>query len=99
MTYKRIVIGTDGSETAAVAQRAATALAKEMDAELVVTHAVDPSGFDAARAGEILRTAVEWSLAEGAKALGERRGGNPAEVLIETAKRTDADLIVLGNRG
>src|SRR5207248_966623 len=62
VTYKRIVIGTDGSETAAVAQRAATALAKEFDAELVVTHAVDPSGFDAGRAEEILKTAVGWSV-------------------------------------
>ena len=84
MTYKRIVIGTDGSETAAVAQRAATALAKEFDAELVVTHAVDPSGFDAGRAEEILKTAVGWSVVEGVRARGERRGGEPAEVLMRT---------------
>jgi nucleotide-binding universal stress UspA family protein/nitrite reductase/ring-hydroxylating ferredoxin subunit len=99
VTYKRIVIGTDGSETAAVAQRAATSLAKEFDAELVVTHAVDPSGFDAKHADQVLGTAVEWSLAEGAKARGERRGGEPAEVLIRTARESDADLIVLGNKG
>src|SRR5439155_14219695 len=99
MTYKRIVIGTDGSETAAVAQRAATLLAKEMGAELVVTHAVDPSGFDPGKAEEVVRTAVEWSLAEGAKARGERRGGNPTEVLMRTARDVDADLIVVGNRG
>jgi nucleotide-binding universal stress UspA family protein/nitrite reductase/ring-hydroxylating ferredoxin subunit len=99
VTYKRIVIGTDGSETAAVAQRAATSLAKEFDAELVVTHAVDPSGFDAKHADQVLGIAVEWSLAEGAKARGERRGGEPAEVLIRTARESDADLIVLGNKG
>ena len=67
MTYKRIVIGTDGSETAAVAQRAATLLAKEMGAELIVTYAVDPSRFDPAQADETLRTAVEWSISEGAE--------------------------------
>jgi nucleotide-binding universal stress UspA family protein/nitrite reductase/ring-hydroxylating ferredoxin subunit len=99
VTYKKIVIGTDGSETAAVAQRAATTLAKEFGSELIVTHAVDPSGFDSRHAEEVLGTAVEWSLAEGAKAQGERRGGEPAEVLIRTARETDADLIVVGNRG
>jgi nucleotide-binding universal stress UspA family protein/nitrite reductase/ring-hydroxylating ferredoxin subunit len=99
VTYKRIVIGTDGSQTAAVAQRAATSLAKEMEAELVLTHAVDPSGFDAARAEDVLEGAVAWSLAEGAKARGERRGGEPAEVLIRAAREIDADLIVVGNRG
>ena len=99
MTYKRIVIGTDGSETAAVAQRAATALAKEFDAELVVTHAVDPSGFDAGRAEEILKTAVGWSVVEGVRARGERRGGEPAEVLMRTSRDVDADLIVVGNVG
>jgi nucleotide-binding universal stress UspA family protein len=30
---------------------------------------------------------------------GVRRAGNPTEVLIETAKREEADLIVVGNRG
>jgi nucleotide-binding universal stress UspA family protein/nitrite reductase/ring-hydroxylating ferredoxin subunit len=99
VTYRKIVVGTDGSQTAAVAQRAATALAREFDAELVVTHAVDPSGYDASRAEEILNTAVEWSIAEGARARGERRAGNPAEVLVETANRNEADLVVLGNRG
>ena len=97
--YKRILIGTDGSETAAVAQRAATSLAKELEAEVVVVHAVDPSGFDAALAEEILKTAVEWSLAEGAKVRGVRRAGNPAEVIGAAAKEAEADLVVVGNRG
>ena len=42
MPYRRIVVGTDGSETAAVAVRHAATLAKSFDGELVVVTAFRP---------------------------------------------------------
>ena len=99
MTYKRILIGTDGSDTAMVAQQAATNLAKEVGAELLVTFAVDPTALDAETADAVLEYALTQAKRDGAEARGLRRGGNPAEVLIHTARREEADLIVVGNRG
>ena len=99
MTYTKIVIGTDGSETAAIAQQTAVALAKEFDAELLVTTAVDPSSPDHDVADAVLEYAVSESRRNGARARGIRRGGEPAEALVDTAKREEADLIVVGNRG
>jgi nucleotide-binding universal stress UspA family protein/nitrite reductase/ring-hydroxylating ferredoxin subunit len=99
VTYKRIVIGTDGSETAAVAQRAATVLAQECGSELVVTYAVDPYSFDASRAHAIVNEAVRQAKEDDVPARGVRRAGNPTEILIETARREEADLLVVGNRG
>ncbi|MFN2545549.1 MAG: universal stress protein [Actinomycetota bacterium] len=99
MTYRKIVIGTDGSETAAVAQQAATALARECDAELIVAYAVDPSEFDREVADAVLEYAVAQAHREKVPARGVRRGGNPGEMLVETARGEEADLIVVGNRG
>src|SRR5438132_923125 len=99
MTYKKIVIGTDGSETAAVAQQTAVALAKEFAAELVVTYAVDPWTTDPDVADAVLEYALTQARRDGATARAARRGGNPAEVLVQTARTEEADLVVVGNRG
>ena len=99
MTYKRIVIGTDGSETAAIAQQTAVALAKEFGAEVLLTYAVDPSTTDRETAEAVLEYAVTQARRDGAQARGVRRGGNPAEVLVETARSEEADLMVVGSRG
>ena len=99
MTYKKIVIGTDGSETAAVAQQAAVALAKEFAAELVVTYAVDPWTTDPDVADAVLEYALTQARRDGATARAARRGGDPAEVLVQMARTEEADLVVVGNRG
>ena len=42
MSYRRVVVGTDGSETAALAVEQAAEVAKSFDAELLIVTAFDP---------------------------------------------------------
>lgn len=49
---------------------------------------------------EILRTARVRALARGAPAVEMQLGwGDPADVIIDLARRVDADLVVVGRRG
>jgi nucleotide-binding universal stress UspA family protein len=85
--YKKIVVGTDLSETAGVATAHAAALAEKLGAELVLLHAgEDP--------GSVLK---EMGEKYGAEALAVP--GNPAEVLLTESEKLDADLLVVGSVG
>ena len=85
--YKKIAAGTDLSTTAKVATDRAAALAKRLEAELVLVHAgPDP--------GEPL---AELASQYGAEAIAEV--GNPAEVLISVVGRVGADLLAVGSVG
>ena len=99
MTYSKILVGTDGSETAMVAQHAAAVLARRCGAELVVLFAVDPTQTAPEVADEVLEIARTAAKRDGVDARVERRGGNPAEVLAEAVRQRDIDLVVVGNRG
>lgn len=85
--YKKIVAGTDLSQTAKVATDRAATLASRLGAELVLVHAGGDPGApfeELAASYGAQRTAV---------------AGNPAEVLIAEAERVDADLLVVGSVG
>jgi nucleotide-binding universal stress UspA family protein len=85
--YKKIVAGTDLSPTAKVATDRAAALARNLEADLVLVHAgTDP--------GAPLK-----ELAEGYGAEVIVEPGNPAEVLITQSGRVGADLLVVGSVG
>ncbi len=96
MAYRKIVVGTDGSATARTAVQHAAALARLQSAELVLVHAGDPSGT-AGRA--ILDEAKALPGLEGLTVQTVVEKGDPAEALIEVARREGADLIALGNKG
>ena len=110
--YKRIVVGTDGSDTAAEAVRQAAELAGAFGAELVIVHGskavivshglmagVTPDVEGMREAGEeILREAAEGAGTD-VKVRTAYREGDPAEAIIEQAEEEGADLIVVGNRG
>jgi len=84
--YKKILVGTDLSETAAIATDRAHSLASKLDAELVLVHAGrDEKELDHL-AGELGATAVV-------------RSGNPAEVLLSEVVEQQADLLVVGSVG
>jgi len=93
----KIVVGTDGSPTAGAAVTAAAELTERLGSHLLVVHAAE--GEDAAEGGEILaRTRV------GCAWLGHRVEtslvpGPPGEALVDVANVTQADLVVVGNRG
>ncbi len=115
MAYKVIVVGTDGSERAAVAVSEALALAKATGAKLHVVHAVHPAveaGYTESKTSQLtidkMRDGVEGFRAA-LLAEADRQGvaaevHNPgstdaADALITAAESFDADLVVVGNKG
>lgn len=115
MSYRTIVVGTDGSATAGRAVSAAVGLAASDGARLVVVtafHREDGKDVDAVPAD------VRWMLTDANEAEGHARAareeaaaaglgdvvvqaieGDAADKLIETATDFDADLIVVGSVG
>ena len=95
MPYKKIVVATDGSETAEHAQRVAAAIAKASHAQLVLVH-----GCSHMESGEaVIARAAEALKAEGVAPSTELHEGDPVEIVVELADRQDAGLIVIGSRG
>ena len=116
--FTRIVVGTDGSETAAEAVRQAIDLAKLAGARLSIVSAYAPvskrrvQDEQAAAPADVQhqigpREDVNLVL-EAAAALARKEGievqthpveADPAEAILNVAEQTDADLIVVGNKG
>jgi nucleotide-binding universal stress UspA family protein len=109
-----IVVGTDGSPSAAAAVRRATELATGSGAlvHLVTAYPDVPSHREritssAKRDPINLREAAESVLARAAGELEAHNvavethaeEGEPADVVIEVAQQQNADLIVVGDRG
>jgi len=115
MSYKVIVVGTDGSERAAVAVREALGLAKISGAQLHAVHMVHPAvaaGFADTRSAQFevagMREQVDKVKAqlladaerEGVSIEVHTPGGDDAaDAILSTAEAVDADLVVVGNRG
>jgi len=113
--YSKIVVGTDGSETAAAAVAHAARLAGEHGAELhVVTAFPAPSGWigvgaagvgftldDVDRADAEMKAILDQAAAScnGVKPQLHAVSDEPAAAIIATAEAEDADLIVVGSRG
>ena len=113
--FSKIVTGTDGSDTAAVAVALAAQLARQNQATLHLVVGVhnaaavavpsgganvpDPTG------GAQLRHAAQQMLervAEGVDDLDVEihiESGNPADVIVRVADEVGADLIVVGSKG
>jgi nucleotide-binding universal stress UspA family protein len=84
--YKKIVVGTDLSDTARIATDRAHLLAQKLGADLTLVHA----GRDS---DELAKLASELGARSVAHA------GNPAEVLLGEVENQDADLLVVGSVG
>jgi nucleotide-binding universal stress UspA family protein len=112
--FQTIVVGTDGSSRARVAVREAVDLARNQGARLHLVAAFSSQERHwetletTARVESVdMRQVAETVLArEGNKAQEQgvevdwsAREGDPAEVLLEAAVDTSADLIVVGNKG
>ena len=112
---RRIVVATDFSETGDHAVDAAVVLAKGFDAELDVVHAFDVplalvTPYEVAVPDNLIRdarTAARKRLeraVEGVKAKGVRATAHLAEVpaasaIVDVARESNADLVVMGTRG
>ncbi|NUS37368.1 MAG: universal stress protein [Pseudarthrobacter sp.] len=105
-----IVVGVDGSQTAKKAAESAWDLAAALGASLLVVSAFDTdrtevfgSGSDqwivsdADAAEQVARTVAE-SLGRDIPVTYTAARGRPADALIKEAVRTDARIIVVGNR-
>jgi nucleotide-binding universal stress UspA family protein len=116
--FTRIVVGTDGSESAAEAVRQAVDLAKLSSATLSIVSAFAPvskrrvqgeqSGAPADVQYEIgpredvnlvLDAAAASARKEGIEVQTHPVEGDPAEAILSVAEKTQADLIVVGNKG
>jgi nucleotide-binding universal stress UspA family protein/nitrite reductase/ring-hydroxylating ferredoxin subunit len=95
LAYRRIVVATDGSDSAETAERLAAALAGVGGARLSIAHAY--SNPD--RAKEAVARAVEIAEKEGALADVVLSTDAPDEAILTVASDTDADLIVIGSVG
>jgi len=98
MAYKTILVGTDGSETARIAENVASLLAAALSAELVILTAIT-SADDAGAAEGLLEDAAGRARRLGLDPTTRARAGEPSAVIVEDAEETAADLIVVGNRG
>jgi nucleotide-binding universal stress UspA family protein len=106
--FEKILVGTDGSDSASRAVARAVQLAASVDAELVVVHVHPPSnvGYSLAmnsipeieRGKEILRD-VERRYGGELKLRTVLREGEAAGEIIDLAEEEGVDLIVVGNKG
>jgi len=93
------VIGTDGSITAAAAQRAAMRFAKRCRASLVLVTAFEPPRISRTMARTVLENAERAALREGLEVVTELGREEPSALILGAAERHGADLVVVGNKG
>jgi nucleotide-binding universal stress UspA family protein len=92
--YRKILVGTDGSKTAAKAVDRAVDVAKASGASLTIFTAAPPTRGDKVVAAESERhkdsgVAIDTRVTD----------GEPVGALIDTARSGGYDLLVIGNRG
>lgn len=116
--YKKIIVGTDGSDTAKAAVSKAAGLALQVGAELHILSAYEPVPKAKLKSeakdvpeeyqwmvnpreevDKILEDAIASVDAPGVEIQKIEREGNPADVLLQYAEESGADLIVMGNKG
>jgi nucleotide-binding universal stress UspA family protein len=95
---RRVLVATDRSETAEHAVRFATEMAERYDAELFVLRVLlSDVGTRAEAARELAEYAEGLAGERGRSAV--VLGEDPAEAIIEAAKREQADVLVVGSVG
>lgn len=94
---RRILVGTDRSETATRAVRWAAQMAERYEAELVVCQSVG-EGMNKAETQRELAEYTEQIVGPEARPLAAQ-GNDPARVMVDVAKAEDIDVIVVGSVG
>jgi nucleotide-binding universal stress UspA family protein len=111
-SYRTIIFATDGSDTAALAERHALALARQTGARIEAVYVLDRHA--AFQLGIYGSTALDELQKDGRRALGgfaqraHQAGveavthlleGRPGPTIIREAERLNADLLVVGSHG
>ena len=111
--FSSVVVGTDGSESAAEAVRSAVAMASMFSATLHIVTVYKPRPVRSSGVPEEFREALgsggeaealledlcARARAAGIAVEGHAETGDPAEALVRVAEEEHADLIVVGNKG
>jgi len=110
--FETVVVGADGSPTAAEAVKKAIELAKLDGATLHIVSAYKPQRYSAAGSPEFTKALDSGDLAEsllatlasnaraaGVKAEVHPESGDPARAICDVAERVKADVVVVGNKG
>ena len=109
--FKKILVGTDGSDSAGKAVQHAADMAKAMKAQLVIVNAYAPprsdvgstfgraDAFPGQEIGQAILRDAEKHFGGGLKIKTVIREGDPAEGLIEVAEEEGVDCIIVGNKG
>lgn len=92
--YQRIIVGTDGSDTAAKAVARAVEVAKSSEATLTIMTAGKP-----ARGQRIVDEAKALYASSGVTIETLVVDEDPVSALIDTAQAGGYDLVVVGNKG
>ncbi len=94
---RRILVGTDRSETATRAVRWAAQMAEQYEAELVVCQSVREGMNKAETQGELAEY-TEQVVGPEARPLAAQ-GNDPARVMVDLARAEEIDVIVVGSVG
>ena len=110
--FETVVVGADGSDTAAEAVRVATELVKLSNGNLHIVTAYRPVQLRSEAGGEFSESLTSGDVAEAVLAdLASRartsgvavdthlKNGAAADVICEVATEVKADVIVVGNKG
>jgi nucleotide-binding universal stress UspA family protein len=99
----KILVPVDGSESAEKALRYAVLLAKKTDAKMTLLHVQDPGLFNLRPeltekiGGRILSEAAD--RVEGITPQQKLELGDPAKIIIKTARDGDFDIVIMGSKG
>lgn len=111
--FKRIVVGTDGSETASEALGRAADLAAQLGAELHIVSGYQKRSLRVTGTGSsseqwavssidqvegILNDAADVARRRKVTVATHHESGDPAKALVKVAGDVGADLVVVGNR-
>ncbi|MBI5159788.1 universal stress protein [Candidatus Micrarchaeota archaeon] len=110
--FERILVALDGSKQSGKALGLALKLSKSSGAQLSVINVVEPIAWTVATTDAIIleekmfefqKTVLDKARKECAKAGVKAKiiagKGRPADVIVKTAEKSKADLIVLGSKG
>ena len=97
-TVRRVMVATDRSETAERAVRFAAEMASRYEAELLVLRVLVGEGGSRTDAARDLDEYVEGLDGE-RKRFAVVSGDDPADAIVEAARREQADVLVVGSVG
>jgi nucleotide-binding universal stress UspA family protein len=92
--YKKVLIATDGSDTAQRATAIGADLAETVGAEIMLLYVGDPK-----KGKPVLEKASKDISGSKISVTTRTVDGDPADKILETAENEGVDLIVVGNKG